>query len=65
MSLKAFHLIFIACATLVTAGFGLWALGSGAGGGMTALGVVSLVVAVALPVYGRWFLAKTKEVSLL
>lgn len=64
MSLKAFHILFIALATLVTAGFGLWALGPTNPGGVW-MGWVSLAAAVVLPVYGRWFLAKTQGVSFL
>ena len=64
MSLKAFHVFFITFATLITAGFGLWALGPANTSGVW-LGWLSLAVAVGLPIYGRWFLVKTREVSFL
>lgn len=64
MSLKAFHIFFIALATLIVAGFGLWALGPANTGGSW-MGWLALALAVALPFYGRWFLAKTQEVSFL
>lgn len=69
MSLKAFHIVFIVISTLLSAGFGVWALGysrSADGGGIyLALGLVALAAAVGLPVYGSWFLKKTKGVSYL
>lgn len=64
MSLKAFHVVFIAFATLISAAFGLWALGH-PGGGVLWLGLISLALAVALPIYGVWFLRKMKKVSFL
>lgn len=64
MSLKAFHILFITLATLITAGFGLWAL-SPEHSEVAWMGWVSLAAAVVLPIYGRWFLVKTREVSFL
>jgi len=68
MSLKAFHVFFITVATLITAAFGLWAVRQAVvEGGMAevALAAVAVLTAVALPIYGAWFLKKTKEVSFL
>ncbi len=69
MSLKAFHIFFIAVATLFLAGFGIWELRRLAtGGGASldwALAVLALCGAVALLVYGRAFLEKMKDVSYL
>jgi hypothetical protein len=66
MSLKAFHLVFITAAVALAVWLGIWALGEGrdtGSGGMTALGVASIVAAVALVGYEVWFLRKTKAVS--
>lgn len=68
MTLKAFHVAFIALATLAMAGFGVWSLHAY----LTAreatslfLGSLSLALAVGLVVYGGWFLKKMKDVSYL
>lgn len=67
MSLKALHIVFIVVSTLLAAGFGVWALGfsrSEDGGWIyLALGLIGLAAAVGLPIYGSWFLKKTKHVS--
>ena len=63
MSLKAFHLVFVTLSTLLAVGFGAWALGE-PGGDHRWLGFLSLAVAAGLPVYGWWFLRKTKGVDL-
>jgi succinate dehydrogenase hydrophobic anchor subunit len=68
MSLKAFHVFFITVATLITAAFGLWAVWQAVvEGGVAAfvLAAVAVLTAVALPIYGVWFLKKTKAVSFL
>lgn len=61
MSLKAFHIAFIALATLLALWLAAWAAGHGfpllaGGAGAAAAGLV---------VYGIWFLRKMKGVSLL
>jgi len=66
MSLRAFHLLFIALSVILAAFFGAWAFGEyRAGHGavyvITALG--SLVAAVALAAYGVAFQKKTKRFS--
>lgn len=67
MSLKAFHVVFITLSTLLAIGFGFWSLHDhqmhGGGIGAMALAILSFVVAVALVVYGVWFLRKLKGVS--
>jgi hypothetical protein len=63
MSLKAFHLVFVTLCTLLAVGFGAWALTEPSGAHRW-LGVLSLVAAAGLPVYGWWFLRKTKGVDL-
>jgi hypothetical protein len=68
MSLKAFHLLFVAVSTLLAAGFGVWAVMEYRGTGdvvALACGVGSLVGAVLLVVYGRWFLRKLSGESFL
>lgn len=68
MSLKFFHVLFVVLSTLLSVGFAVWSFGqavAGAGGLYWVLGVLGLVVAVALVVYGRWFLKKMKDVSYL
>lgn len=68
MSLKAFHLFFIAVSTLMMAVVAVWAaqqyfaLG---GGTHLFLALVGGAGAVVLPIYGTWFLKKTKKVSLV
>ena len=66
MSLKAFHIFFVAVAVLATSGFGAWAGWQMWQGASAAYGVVvggSALFAVVLVVYGVWFLRKLKHVS--
>ena len=68
MSLKAFHVFFVVVSTLLALGFGVWSVNEYARagrGGTLAMGVASFVAAVALVVYGFWFLRKLKNVSYL
>ena len=68
MSLKAFHVFFITVATVFAASFTLWALQQTmtvGGATAVALATLGMLFSVALPVYGAWFLRKTKEVSFL
>ena len=68
MSLKAFHIAFVTVSTLLTIGFGAWAIVRYRHQGETLLllgGIGSLVGTVALVVYGRWFLKKLKGVGYL
>ena len=68
MSLKAFHVFFVAVSTLCALGFGAWAIadylrtGSGT---VLAMGILGFLAAVALVWYGLWFLRKLKNVSFL
>ena len=66
MSLKAFHVFFVAVSVLLAAGFGWWALNEYRNEGSVAnliMGVASLVGGIGLIAYGRWFLRKLKGVS--
>jgi len=68
MSLKSFHIIFIAMATVLSVSFGVWALRQYANvpsAGLLAMMVGSMVFAAVLVVYGVWFLRKLKNVSFL
>jgi hypothetical protein len=68
MGLKAFHIVFIAFAVLMCLSFGVWGLVNYASaGGMATLvlAVVSLLAAVALLIYGPWFLRKMRNVGYL
>ena len=69
MSLKAFHLVFIAASILLALGFAGWSLMnyfSPQGSRLDlVLAIGSAVVAVALVFYERYFLKKLKNVSYL
>lgn len=68
MSLKAFHIVFVTISTILAIGFGLWAIRNyNHNHEMLSLifGSFSLIGAVVLVVYGRWFLRKLKGVSYL
>jgi hypothetical protein len=69
MSLKAFHIVFIVASVLLAAGFATWSIMNyfSPGGRLADLltGIGSAVVAVALLVYERYFLKKTKDISFL
>lgn len=68
MSLKSFHLFFIAVSILLAVGFGIWEIAAytddGAGGRLVAA-LVSFAVAAALIVYGIRFIRKLKHVGYL
>ncbi len=68
MSLKVFHIVFVAMSTMLAVGFGVWAIRNYQSRGETGslvVGVASLVGALLLLVYGRWFWKKLKGVSCL
>ena len=58
MSLKAFHLLFILLSTLLSAGCAWWAFANHAG---AAFGSASAAVAVALFIYGVYFIRKSRK----
>jgi hypothetical protein len=64
MSLKAFHLIFIAASLLMSLAIGVWGVErylSAADGGSLALAMAGLVLGAALAVYAAKIRAKFKE----
>jgi len=68
MSLKAFHIVFVTVSVLLAFGFGVWAVRDWQRAGdwvSLACGVASLLGAVVLVVYGKWFLRKLQGVSYL
>jgi hypothetical protein len=68
MSLRFFHLVFIAAAIALAAWTGWWSRGqwaAGAGDGWLWLALGCGAAAVGLAVYGVWFFRKTRGVSLL
>lgn len=68
MSLKTFHIIFIAASTLMALGFGIWCLRSYAVNEDTlyfAGAILSFIASVGLVFYGVWFLRKLKNVSFM
>ncbi len=64
MSLKAFHIIFVTIATLAMVGFGVWGVNQPSTG-YQLMGGLGFFAAVALMVYGAWFMRKMKNVSYL
>jgi len=66
VSLRAFHLLFIALSVVLTAFFAAWAFGqyrAEQGAGYALTGVASLAAGVGLAVYGVAFQKKTKRLS--
>ena len=66
MSLRAFHLLFIALSVVLMAFFGAWALAQYQSTheiGYIATGVLSLAGGVGLAAYGAAFQRKTKQLT--
>ena len=61
MSLKIFHIFFIIFSTLLCAGVAWWCFAKNVG---DVYGYVFVGFAVILPIYGVWFLKKTKNLAL-
>ena len=57
MSLKWFHIVFIALSTLVSLGFGVWGMFNH----YVVLGIASLAASAGLCVYGSYFFEKAKR----
>ena len=68
MSLKAFHLVFITAAILLSFGFGIWLAKnffSTGGTGNLISALLSFGAGIGLIVYECYFLKKTKDVGYL
>ena len=61
MSLKAFHLIFVALLTSLSFGCAAWAFNNGRPG----WGAVGIVAGIFVILYGIYFLKKLKKISYL
>ena len=59
MSLKAFHIFFIAVSILLSVGCAVWAFANGV---EPVFGILAATTAVALIVYGATFLKKAKAI---
>jgi hypothetical protein len=59
MSLKAFHIFFIALSIILSIGCAVWAFAVGI---EPIFGIASAVVAVLLIIYGGYFLKKAKSI---
>jgi hypothetical protein len=59
MSLKAFHIFFITLSILLSTGCAVWAFANGV---ETGFSVSCAVVAVALVIYGVFFVRKAKRI---
>ena len=59
MSLKAFHIFFIVLSIVLAVGCAIWAFATGAS---ALFGASCAVVAVALVVYGVFFLRKARRI---
>ena len=68
MSLKAFHIFFIAISVLFSFGFGVWGISyhfTDPNVWYLIMGITSFVIGVALIIYGINFLHKLKHISYL
>jgi hypothetical protein len=68
MSLKAFHIVFIIFSTLLALGTSIWCMWVNlvAGAPVYLAGAIaSLVIAIALMVYGFWFWRKMKRLRII
>lgn len=66
MSLRAFHIVFVTMSTLLFVFLTVWAFAFAKDrtGMITALGAVSAVCAVVMPVYGVYFYRKVRKIVL-
>lgn len=60
LSLRSFHLFFIALSIVLVSGFGMWGLLNH----YVALGALSLGIAALLVVYGGYFVGKAETIHL-
>jgi hypothetical protein len=66
MSLRAFHIVFVTVSTLLFVFLGVWAFAFATDrtGTIMALGVISAVFALVMPVYGVCFYKKVRKIVL-
>lgn len=66
MSLRAFHIVFVTVSTLLFVFLAVWSLAIARNptGIISALGVVSVVCALVMPVYGVYFYRKVRNIVL-
>lgn len=68
MSLKGFHILFIAVCTLLALGLGTWCVRVNleAGAPVYLAGAIgSFIAAIALMIYGIWFYRKMKRLRII
>lgn len=66
MSLRSFHIVFVTISTLLFVFMTVWAFGfaSDRSAVITALGTISAVAAVVMPVYGVFYYRKVRNIVL-
>ena len=66
MSLRTFHIVFVTMSTLLFAFLAVWAFAFSGDrtSVITALGAVSALAGVAMPVYGVYFYKKVRNIIL-
>ena len=66
MSLRAFHIVFVTVCTLLFAFLSVWVFGFAEDrtGMITALGVISVIGTLGMPVYGVYFYRKARKILL-
>ena len=64
MSLRAFHIVFVTVSTLLFVLLAVWALAfaSERSSMIFALGVISAISAVGMPIYGAYFYKKVRRI---
>ena len=68
MSLKAFHIVFISISVLLAMGFAAWEIKGFVTAGNTGqlmAGIVSVLIAIGLSIYGVRFMKKLKHVRMI
>ncbi len=68
MSLKAFHIVFVVACVMLSLGFAYWAISeyrTTHDAALLVCGILSIVGAGGMLVYGKWFLHKLRGVSYL
>ncbi|MEO8613517.1 MAG: hypothetical protein ABI600_00125 [Luteolibacter sp.] len=66
MSLKTFHIVFVSVSTLLCVFLALWSfvLSPESSSMMTALGIVGVIGAIVMPVYGVCFYRKAARIHI-